>query len=374
MSPQTLTPVELACPPCEADTPVLRILEEYLVQLERGEAIAPEELLARNPARRVGVARVPRQPGLFAPGGASTCRSRAEAARAAVALAAEELGQLGDFRLLREVGRGGMGVVYEAEQISLGRRVALKVLPFAATLDPEQLQRFKNEAQAAAQLHHTNIVPVYAVGCERGVHYYAMQFIDGQTLADADRELRRQQRPASRAPRRRSPTTHRLRRRQMAKPHRRDRRHATRGGRSHRRRHRPGDQPASTARVAELGSAGGRGAGARPPAGRRPPRHQAGQPAGGRPRQPVGHRLRPGPDCQSDSRLTMTGDLVGTLRYMSPEQALAKRVVIDHRTDIYSLGATLYELLTLQPAFDGERPAGAAAADRLRGAEPAAAH
>src|SRR5262249_39847840 len=92
-------------------------------------------------------------------------------------------GCLGDFRLLREVGRGGMGVVYEAEQISLGRRVDLKVLPFAATLDPKQLQRFKHEAQAAAQLHHTSIVPVYAVGSERGVHYYAMQFIEGQTVS-----------------------------------------------------------------------------------------------------------------------------------------------------------------------------------------------
>ena len=95
----------------------------------------------------------------------------------------EIVGTLGDFRIVREIGRGGMGVVYEAEQISLGRRVALKVLPFAAALDPKQLQRFKNEAQAAAHLHHTNIVPVYAVGCERGVHYYAMQFIEGQTLA-----------------------------------------------------------------------------------------------------------------------------------------------------------------------------------------------
>src|SRR5437016_11637106 len=92
-------------------------------------------------------------------------------------------GPLGDYRILREVGRGGMGVVYEAVQISLGRRVALKVLPFAAALDAKQLQRFKNEAQAAAHLHHQNIVPVYGVGCDRGVHYYAMQFIDGQTLA-----------------------------------------------------------------------------------------------------------------------------------------------------------------------------------------------
>src|SRR5262249_23584771 len=97
---------------------------------------------------------------------------------------------LGDFRLLRQVGRGGMGVVYEAEQMSLARRVALKVLPFAATMDAKHLQRFQNEARAAAGLHHEHIVPVYAVGCERGVHYYAMQFIDGQTLADLIRDLR----------------------------------------------------------------------------------------------------------------------------------------------------------------------------------------
>src|SRR5262249_8077468 len=102
-----------------------------------------------------------------------------------------EPGVLGDFRLLREVGRGGMGVVYEAEQLSLGRRVALKVLPFAAALDPRQLQRFQVEAKAAAFLHHTHIVPVHAVGCERGVHYYAMQFIDGRTLSDVIGELRR---------------------------------------------------------------------------------------------------------------------------------------------------------------------------------------
>ena len=97
---------------------------------------------------------------------------------------------LGDYRLVREIGRGGMGVVYQAVQISLGREVALKVLPFAAAMDQKQLQRFKNEAQAAAHLHHTNIVPVYGVGCERGVHYYAMQYIEGQTLAAVIAELR----------------------------------------------------------------------------------------------------------------------------------------------------------------------------------------
>ncbi len=98
---------------------------------------------------------------------------------------------LGDFRIIREVDRGGMGVVYEAEQVSLGRRVALNVLPFASFLDRRLLQRFKNEAQTAAQLDHTNIVPVHAVGCERGVHFYAMQYVEGPTLAQVIRELRR---------------------------------------------------------------------------------------------------------------------------------------------------------------------------------------
>src|SRR5207248_4930780 len=97
---------------------------------------------------------------------------------------------LGDFRIVREIGRGGMGVVYEAEQLSLGRRIALKVLPFALTLDPRQLQRFKNEARAAAQLHHQHIVPIYQVGCERSVHFYAMQYVEGKSLAEAIRELR----------------------------------------------------------------------------------------------------------------------------------------------------------------------------------------
>ena len=84
-----------------------------------------------------------------------------------------------------------MGIVFEAEQVSLRRRVALKVLPFAAAFDPQQLRRFQIEAQAAAQLHHTNIVPIFSVGCERGVHYYAMQYIEGQTLAALIRDLRR---------------------------------------------------------------------------------------------------------------------------------------------------------------------------------------
>lgn len=93
-----------------------------------------------------------------------------------------QLEQLGDFRILGEIGRGGMGVVYEAEQVSLGRHVAVKVLPKQALLDERHLRRFEREAQTAAKLHHTNIVPVFGVGQQDGFHYIVMQFIPGVGL------------------------------------------------------------------------------------------------------------------------------------------------------------------------------------------------
>src|SRR5260221_3265689 len=90
---------------------------------------------------------------------------------------------IGEYQIVREIGRGGMGIVYEARQVSLNRRVALKVLPFAAALDPRALARFRQESQAAAQLDHPHIVHVYGVGSDRGIHFYAMQYIEGQSLA-----------------------------------------------------------------------------------------------------------------------------------------------------------------------------------------------
>src|SRR5579864_509957 len=98
---------------------------------------------------------------------------------------------LGDYRILRKIGHGGQGEVYEAEQLSLGRHVALKVLPPDALLRPTYLERFRREAKAAAKLHHTNIVPVFGVGEQDGVYYYAMQYIRGEGLDKVLHDLRR---------------------------------------------------------------------------------------------------------------------------------------------------------------------------------------
>jgi tetratricopeptide (TPR) repeat protein/serine/threonine protein kinase len=259
-------------------------------------------------------------------------------------------GTLGDFRLIREVGRGGMGVVYEAEQISLSRRVALKVLPFAAVLDPRQLQRFHNEARAAACLHHEHIVPVYAVGSERGVYFYAMQFIDGHTVAAV---IALHQQPGA--------TDETV---DVSRPL-------------------PGDGEGPGGAPAEAPFAPAAEAGAGAASTEDAPRDaasfrrvagwgvQAAEALEHAHSLGVVHRdVKPAnlmidghgrlwvtdfglARTAADSGLTLTGDLVGTLRYMSPEQALAKHGLVDHRTDVYSLGATLYELLTLRPACGG---------------------
>jgi hypothetical protein len=169
---------------------VARILDDYLADLERGAPAHPEQLLQQHPDV-ADVLRVYLNKLDLLHHAAVNLRDSLPTGEPIGADRAA-LGQLGDFLIRREIGRGGMGIVYEAEQISLGRRVALKVLPFAAALDAKQLQRFKNEAQAAAQLHHPHMVPVYAVGCERGVHYYAMQFIEGNSLAHVIADFRLQ--------------------------------------------------------------------------------------------------------------------------------------------------------------------------------------
>ena len=269
---------------------------------------------------------------------------------------------LGDFRIVRELGRGGMGIVYEAEQVSLGRRVALKVLPFAAAIDPRRIRRFQVEAQAAAQLHHPHIVAIFAVGCDRGVHYYAMQLIEGRTLAAVIEEMSHAGGLALDGP---------------------DDALAL-----------PGDAPApdaaTTAHDLDVPVDGD----LTPPpstvpaSGSTPPRASAGRflavaRLGIQAAEALEHAhglgvlhrdVKPAnlmidadgglwitdfglARFQEDVGLTRSGDVLGTLRYMSPEQARAGGAIVDQRTDIYSLGATLYELATLRPAFDGrDRP------------------
>src|SRR6516162_1313528 len=98
--------------------------------------------------------------------------------------------RLGDFEVVRELGRGGMGVVYEARQVSLNRKVALKVLSGGLGLTDRAVQRFHREAEAAAKLHHTNIVPVYAIGEQEGTHFYAMELIQGPSLDQVLKHLK----------------------------------------------------------------------------------------------------------------------------------------------------------------------------------------
>src|SRR5262245_44669751 len=165
-----------------------RLVEELTARLQAGESVDWAALAREHPDYVEEL--VALRPTLELLGQLSRADNSAVSGVAPVADGNDLIpGVLGDFHILQEVGRGGMGVVYEAEQVSLGRRVALKVLPFAATMDPKHLQRFKNEAKAAASLRHEHIVHVYGVGCERGVHYYAMEFIEGQTLAQIIRGL-----------------------------------------------------------------------------------------------------------------------------------------------------------------------------------------
>jgi hypothetical protein len=172
------------------DPRLMTAVQEYLGELEAGRRPNRRQLLDRYPDLAGPLAEC--LDGLDLVHKAAAADKLSLGGRPVVIDEELPANPLGDFKLLREIGRGGMGVVYEAVQLSLGRRVALKVLPFAATFDAKHLQRFRNEAQAAAQLHHTNIVPVYAVGAERGVHFYAMQLIDGQPLSAVIRQMRRE--------------------------------------------------------------------------------------------------------------------------------------------------------------------------------------
>jgi serine/threonine protein kinase len=282
------------------------------------------------------------------------------------------LERLGDYRILREVGRGGMGIVYEAEQESLGRHVALKVLPAQALLDPRHLQRFKREARAVARLHHTNIVPVHGVGEQDGLHYFVMQLIHGQGLDEVLVELKRlrqgQQSAVPSPPAAEPPAPAEAVARSLLHPD---------------------IPPTEVGRPAEAPLPEGQ-----TDSGSRTGIHLPGQTEGSSlsetgwqywysvtrigiqvadalayaASQGVLHRdIKPSnllldthgtvwvtdfglAKAETDQdNVTHTGDVVGTLRYMAPERFSGKA---DIRSDVYALGLTLYELITLRAAFD----------------------
>jgi WD40 repeat protein len=307
--------------------------------------------------------------------------------------------QIGDFRIVREIGRGGMGVVYEAEQVSLDRRVALKVLPQHAAGDAISLARFHREARASARLHHTNIVPVFEVGQDGAVRYYAMQFIQGQSLDTVIHELRRLRIQSSALQHKTPPPVDSVATEDADRP---PVAQSLLTGRF---------DPKITAAAAPAADASVPGADGAEPVPTASADSSAVMP-GGAPLSTVESRRRAfyrgvahlGRQAASalahahargiihrdvkpsnllldtegvlwvtdfglakvdDIDLTRTGDVLGTLRYMAPERFRGQG---DTRADIYALGLTLYELLALRPAFDS--PDRVALSEQIKSLDP----
>jgi tetratricopeptide (TPR) repeat protein len=249
--------------------------------------------------------------------------------------------RLGDYRLVREIGRGGMGVVYEAEQESLGRRVALKVLAPGTLHDARRVERFQREARAAARLHHSNIVGVFGVGEEEGTHYYVMQYIEGRPLDEVLAELRKLRAAGDRPAFPRASPGEPALADQTAPP-------ASAPTPSSNLLSDP--QRPFAKSVAQLGV-------------------QVAEALDYAAGQGVLHRdVKPSnllldvwgtvwltdfglAKATGTPDLTRTGDLLGTLRYMAPERFEGRA---DGRSDVYALGLTLYELLAQRPAFSGQ--------------------
>jgi serine/threonine protein kinase len=348
-------------PGCLSEAEAARVAvvaDEYLAALRRGEVVDRQVFLAAHPDLAphlepclAGLGLIEAAVEQLEPGGRRGDAVSDEDAMPDV---------IGDYRIVRRLGRGGMGVVYEAEQLSLHRRVALKVLPVASVLSHMGLKRFRNESQAAAQLKHPHIVPVYSVGVDRGTHFYAMQLVEGRTLAEVVTALQSEQHPAP-APdevlmQGNAPAAEALARTLTTGPAASGKGvsayepppESSGSGRSRS----STSRPAFFQAVAQLGIQSAEAL------------HHAHE-------QGIVHRDVKPSNLILDERghlwvtdfglalirtggehLTLPGDLLGTARYMSPEQVQALALTVDHRTDVYSLGVTLYELLTLQPAFE----------------------
>jgi len=236
--------------------------------------------------------------------------------------------KLGDFELIREIGRGGMGIVFEARQESLARRVAIKVLPRQPWQNAKQLEQFKHEAQVAARLHHTNIVQIYGVGEDEGYHYYAMQLIEGEGLGRLIQWLSHISTDTA------GPASDQLG--SLCKPLFGSPRDVT------------ACAPSYWQGVARIGL-------------------QVAEALAYAHDQGVIHRdIKPAnllldrqgiiwitdfglAHAAREAGVTQPGSTAGTLRYLAPEQFQGH---VDARSDIYSLGITLYELLTLTPAYE----------------------
>jgi tetratricopeptide (TPR) repeat protein len=286
----------------ETRDPVDLLAEQFLQRVRSGEALTPEAFASEHAPHATALREL--LPTLLVLEQAK--RERESSSTGARRASVPQLTRLGEFAIVRELGRGGMGVVFEAVQESLGRRVALKVLPQASLLSGNQLERFRREAQVAANLHHTHIVPVFGCGEADGYHYYAMQYIDGRGLDAVVRAL------AAGEP---TPL--------------------------------PAALPARAPAVARLGEAVARALHSSHAAGTL---HRDVKPANLLLEQ-NGHvwvaDFGLAKALQHDG-LTHSGDVVGTLQYLAPEQLEGR---YDVRSEVYALGLVLYELLALRPAF-----------------------
>lgn len=358
--------------------PVEELAEEFIERFRRGERPALTEYTTRHPELADEIREL--FPALVM---MEDLRPGRESAQGRVGsgpfLSPEQkLERLGEYRILREVGRGGMGIVYEAEQETLGRRVALKVLPFERLNNPSYLERFRREAKAAARLHHTNIVPVFGVGESDGVHYFAMQFIHGEPLDRVLNDLRRLRDPPG--SQRRESTPHGLDVTQSLLNGRfandAEEQTAIKGIEGQSARDAPGTPQVGEADSAGSGPVVRSGSSSLTSTSQNTDQEyfrsvariglQTAEALDYAHHQGVLHRdIKPSnllldtagiiwvtdfglARAEGSDELTGPADIVGTLGYMGPERFQGKS---DRRSDVYSLGITLYELLTLQPAF-----------------------